>query len=284
MKYFVMIIIVSLSLLAQNSDPFEYYPYHVGDIWQYLELSYEYPQGLFREEKITRIDTIDNGKAHLIYYNNSEFPTLRIIPDSARVYSADSRILFYILNEAPGFIWERKIHEEWIKYFQDDEQELWGLQFQTKIFYNYYWYAPDSLSDWAGMGEVLAKNIGLQRIEWEGGREELIGCLINGIGYGTLTDTEKLEDVIPAKHDLLEAYPNPFNGFSILNYNLPFAEKVTITIYDILGRKIETLINTYLQAGEHKIIWKPESISSGIYLAVLSTSTNNIISKLIYQK
>ena len=279
-----LIFIAIISLHAQESNPFDYYPYHVGDIWQYVELSSEYPQGKFREVKITRIDTVNNGKEHLVYHNASDTPAQCIIIDSAKVYSADKDILIYDLASPIGTYWERKRDEEWVKYFQNDEQEFWNNQFNEKIFYVYYWQEPDSLSDWAGMGEVLAENLGLQRYEWEGGREELIGCMIDGIKFGDLVGIEDTKDDIPVEYPLISSYPNPFNGVSIIIYSLPNASDITLAIFDVLGRKVATLYEGYTTAGEYREIWSPQENASGIYFVTLTTPNQIITSKLVYQK
>ena len=63
----------------------------------------------------------------------------------------------------------------------------------------------------------------------------------------------------------IENYPNPFNASTIIKYNLAKNSDVVIDIYDILGRKVETLIAGKQTAGTHSFVWKPENLSSGVY-------------------
>jgi hypothetical protein len=60
-------------------------------------------------------------------------------------------------------------------------------------------------------------------------------------------------------------YPNPFNSSTVISYSLPYQSDVTVEIYDILGRKVETLLGDSQLAGYHSIIWKSGENSSGIY-------------------
>jgi len=69
----------------------------------------------------------------------------------------------------------------------------------------------------------------------------------------------------PTVFQLAQNYPNPFNAFTSINYNLPYQSDVTIDIYNILGRKIETLINVKQDAGHHQVIWQADDFSSGMY-------------------
>ncbi len=60
-------------------------------------------------------------------------------------------------------------------------------------------------------------------------------------------------------------YPNPFNNSTTLEYGLKKDERVVIEIYDLLGRKVETLVDAYQPAGMHSVIWNAAHISTGIY-------------------
>ena len=84
-----------------------------------------------------------------------------------------------------------------------------------------------------------------------------------GINYQMDIDDQKLE--VPDQFILEQNYPNPFNAVTIIRHTLPKASNVTIEIYDILGRKVETLVNEYKQAGTYKLGFDASELSSGIY-------------------
>ncbi len=70
---------------------------------------------------------------------------------------------------------------------------------------------------------------------------------------------------LPRRFSLLQNYPNPFNASTRIQYSLPEATHVIVDIYDILGRKLETLIDQAQPAGYHQVVWYADDKSSGLY-------------------
>ncbi len=60
-------------------------------------------------------------------------------------------------------------------------------------------------------------------------------------------------------------YPNPFNSSTTIEYSLPEAGEVTVEIFDLLGRRVETLIDEKQDAGAYRVTWDAEDRSSGVY-------------------
>ena len=76
---------------------------------------------------------------------------------------------------------------------------------------------------------------------------------------------------LPQAFNLYNNYPNPFNPVTTLRYDIPENSHVTITIYDMLGRQVKTLINQTQDAGYKSLIWDATNdygkpVSAGIYL------------------
>lgn len=61
-------------------------------------------------------------------------------------------------------------------------------------------------------------------------------------------------------------YPNPFNPTTTINYSLASSGKVNISVYNILGQEVATLVNKYQHAGEHRVVWNGHGLSSGVYI------------------
>ncbi len=70
---------------------------------------------------------------------------------------------------------------------------------------------------------------------------------------------------LPDRFMLLQNYPNPFNAATKIRYSLPEAYDVIIEIYDILGRKVQTLVQGRQPAGHHQVIWDAGGMASGLY-------------------
>ncbi len=83
--------------------------------------------------------------------------------------------------------------------------------------------------------------------------------------YGLQRTGIEDESVLPDEPFLLSNYPNPFNSSTTIEYGLPQAGHVTIEIYDLLGRKVEMLVDEEEEAGTYQVIWDAGNRSSGVY-------------------
>ncbi len=77
---------------------------------------------------------------------------------------------------------------------------------------------------------------------------------------------------IPTVVELNGNYPNPFNPETIIRFGLPEAAPVTITVYDVLGREVATLVEGRLAAGRHEVTWHADRWPSGVYLVRLQAA------------
>ncbi|MBK8946090.1 MAG: T9SS type A sorting domain-containing protein [Ignavibacteriae bacterium] len=93
---------------------------------------------------------------------------------------------------------------------------------------------------------------------------------------GLLVGIENLDGLIPQDFNLSQNYPNPFNPSTKINFALPVSAKVNLTIYNVLGEIVETLINGEINAGYHSIDWKANSnLSSGMYIYSINATSAN---------
>jgi hypothetical protein len=82
----------------------------------------------------------------------------------------------------------------------------------------------------------------------------------------------------------LNNYPNPFNPETTISFNLPIASKIELSIYNIKGRLVEKVINKPMDAGEHKVVWNGNDVSSGLYFYKLTTPEGSLINKMMLLK
>ncbi|MED5554231.1 MAG: T9SS type A sorting domain-containing protein, partial [Candidatus Neomarinimicrobiota bacterium] len=95
--------------------------------------------------------------------------------------------------------------------------------------------------------------------------------------------------ILPDKFDVYQNYPNPFNAETIIRYDLPKSEDVSIKIYDIIGREIYSAINKKQQPGKNSFIWKGNNnlgglVSSGMYFLQISAGKEIKRMKMILLK
>ena len=83
---------------------------------------------------------------------------------------------------------------------------------------------------------------------------------------------------------LQQNYPNPFNPSTKINFGLKKAGNVEVTIYNILGNKIATLLNGFKSAGNHSVIFDAAKFSSGVYLYRIVTNEFVQTRKMILEK
>jgi hypothetical protein len=79
------------------------------------------------------------------------------------------------------------------------------------------------------------------------------------------TSVKDMDADLPFDFELGENYPNPFNASTAIRYSLTEPSDVIINIYDILGRKVETMVQGEQSAGYHQVIWDAKGHSSGVY-------------------
>ena len=70
---------------------------------------------------------------------------------------------------------------------------------------------------------------------------------------------------IPNEYALHQAYPNPFNPTTTLSFALTIESEVSITVYNLQGREVISLVNGNMEAGYHSLVWNADSHSSGVY-------------------
>ena len=79
------------------------------------------------------------------------------------------------------------------------------------------------------------------------------------------------EQPVPITYNLSSPYPNPFNPSTTIQFSLPQSEMVSMKVYDLNGRLIETLLNDFYDMGNHTITWDGSSQSSGMYFVRLES-------------
>jgi hypothetical protein len=95
--------------------------------------------------------------------------------------------------------------------------------------------------------------------------------------------------MMPTEFALHQNYPNPFNPITTLRYELPENGLVNITIYDMLGRKVKTLVNQTQDAGYRSVVWDATNdngkpVSAGIYLYQIQAGGNMQTKKMVLLK
>lgn len=105
-----------------------------------------------------------------------------------------------------------------------------------------------------------------------------------------VTDVEEINiGELPEKYNLKQNYPNPFNPSTTIEFAVPSKEHVSLTIYNILGQVVTTLVDEELPAGSYKVDWdgtdqRGNKVASGVYTYKLTTSSVELSKKMVLVK
>ena len=113
-----------------------------------------------------------------------------------------------------------------------------------------------------------------------------ISLIAQWIAEGAL-EVEELSNsnnLYPIEYSLHKPFPNPFNPVTTISYGLPLECDITLSIYDIEGRRITTLTEGFRTAGTHSVEWDAEGCPSGVYLVKLDSDEFTQTQKLMLVK
>ncbi len=104
-----------------------------------------------------------------------------------------------------------------------------------------------------------------------------------------VTDVQNNSGTIPSEFTMSQNYPNPFNPSTVITYALPKSSSVKLTIYDMLGREVKTLVNSEQNAGTYNVQWNGDNnngskVSSGTYIYLIKTGEYQQAKKMILLK
>jgi hypothetical protein len=110
------------------------------------------------------------------------------------------------------------------------------------------------------------------------------GCVLNGFVYGDtsfIVGVKQISTEVPEEFSLSQNYPNPFNPTTKIKFSIPLSRgvprftsgrgvSVKLTIYDLLGREVATLVNEQLKPGTYEVEWDGTNYPSGVYFYKLT--------------
>ena len=190
----------------------------------------------------------------------------------------------------------------------DQAVQMAGDDFMADSFFiGIEWELTDHLDTFAlysdSIGAELGDGFNRAWEKFEDGNYNDFGCILSPsycwgydidmwIGAVHSSDVAAIDDydvIFPNEVIIHNAYPNPFNPVTYLRYDLPQNEMIKITIYDMMGRIVKTLVNSFQTAGYKTIQWnatdnKNEPISAGLYLYTIQAGEFRQTKKIVLLK
>lgn len=110
--------------------------------------------------------------------------------------------------------------------------------------------------------------------------------VIDDFEDSTIVGVEDEPSSIPTNYSLSQNYPNPFNPETAISFQLSAFSHVTLKVFDVLGREVETLINEDKFAGEHTVKFNGSNLASGMYIYQINIGNGQFVKtkKMIYLK
>ncbi len=102
--------------------------------------------------------------------------------------------------------------------------------------------------------------------------------------YNGLIGISQISATVPKNYELNQNYPNPFNPLTKIKFGLPENDFVNLTVYDVTGRAVATLINMKMEKGYYEYDFDGNNISSGVYFYRMNTSKFSDVKKMILLK
>ncbi len=116
----------------------------------------------------------------------------------------------------------------------------------------------------------------------------------NAYGFSMWSNTWKFRTMVPTwialtseaatQFELPQNYPNPFNPTTVISYQLSAVGYVTLKVYDVLGREVETLVNRKQNPGSHTVTFDASKLPSGVYFYRLNAGTYTATRKMMVIK
>ena len=266
----------------------EYNPLHVGDLWQY-STSYGYENWLIIG------DTLVGNK--LYFRKKTNFATtwerndtikqssyLLDLDDLDEDGNTNEELLLDSL-EVPNFaeyisyrlITKDNLPDVPFEAFVEDSS--WAIIFEDTVITRRVQYLCCFTT------QIVADKFGVDWSMTEGPPIILSGTIIHGITYGLIVSVNDDHfPVIPDKLILSQNYPNPFNPRTKIVYSLPNDGYVRLSVFNLLGMELRTLVNREQKAGNYEIVFNGTGLASGIYIYVLKNNKKIISKKMLLLK
>ena len=121
------------------------------------------------------------------------------------------------------------------------------------------WVLPSGLPQYPRIYAVLDEGNSITEIHENNNKG------FNVLGIQTISGIEDANYTAPVNYVLYQSYPNPFNPTTNIKYSIPKSSKVSLKIYDILGREVTSLVDKYEKSGTYTIRFTAKNLASGVY-------------------
>ncbi len=282
----VIIFLLSVNLNAQTDERLNFYPLHVGDLWQYEITSlteYGLEEVFYLEKKVLSDTILSNGVKYFVvaqppftYKRFTKLDTIYVRIDtlSGSILRYDLKKKYEIQLDSLFAEPESMINIEIIDYGENtpvvinEETESPILNLGNTRIRNVISLTMSG----AGFDINYAYSLGLFHqqnyssvVTAFGNKYRLVYARIEGKEYGTYVSVNNYSE-LPNNFFLEQNYPNPFNSSTRIRFGINYPTNVSLSVFDLLGREIANLINELYQPGIYEKIFDAKDLTTGVYI------------------
>ena len=212
--------------------------------------------------------------------------------DSKGIAVGNDGIVMYTSDG--GATWETCTDEDvavpgmlWMSVFLTETGTAWAVGKNGRIVYSNDWghtWEPQTSGVTDLLSEVYFIN---DTVGWivGGVSGNVILHTKNGGVVGSPTGIDDFIDEAGTTYVLEQNYPNPFNSSTQINYSLGYAGHISLTVYDISGRKIQTLVDENQTVGKYGVHWDASQFSNGLYFYEMSVNQGQVdVKKMMLER
>jgi hypothetical protein len=271
---FLLVLAFTSTILAQS-----FYPLAIGNRWDYHETVTTYPSGNVVDRDVSAKivgDTIASNGRHYFVFEGVDMI-------GGRYLRADSDWIYYYDpegREVPFFKLHAVPHEVWYPDFLGWHSAMFQVssiieEFGRLTDHIEFGMEGDFSSTYVNLTQLFGPLVFYENNDPIGQgvfitTRNLVGAIIGDTVYGTLVDV--LSIVLPGSVFLLKQnFPNPFNATTTIEVIAPHRSQITVSVFDVLGRKVTTLYSGEIQQGPYHLHWDATGFASGCYFLRLVT-------------
>jgi hypothetical protein len=245
-----------------------YIPLHIGDNWGYRGSTMGACEGTSVVSLIAS-DTLIDGKTYAVFLESSPFGERLIRADSARVYSYDTslsaeQVVLDFFAKPGDTVSVRR------------NGTLTTVALGSLQFEEFYQSFSTILSIRDSIGVISMWTPAVLCLM------ELSSAHIDGKDY--VLSISQSPPEAPGQPLLAQNYPNPFNPTTTIRAFIPRTEEVSLSIFDMLGRPVHTILEGRLTAGWHSFAWNALGRASGMYICRLRGKHVSLSRLLVFLK
>lgn len=145
--------------------------------------------------------------------------------------------------------------------------------------------STDNGSSWTQVTDGLT-DLNVLSLAFDAGGHLYAGTQSGGVfkSSSSLTAVKENPSTVPSNFVLNQNYPNPFNPSTVISYQLPTNSMVVLEVFDILGRRVRTLVDERQNAGSHTVTFNGANLPSGVYFYTLQAGAYHDTKKLLLLK